>query len=625
MASLNLVGILNLILITQTSLCQTTIDIEHIPKNQKEILAATKVLTNEFFNTFGGKRVNLVLITAPDRKYIHNDFLSSIIKISVKNQVIQLGDIRNSFDKAHRCSIVLIDNILEFRDARKLINAESFHSQGFHCFILLEGTLKNVHEILNYFWALQVYNVYFLGYFNGIAVVSFEPYEDPQTCGDTTPKIISRFESGRFTKKFISTKRFENLNKCPVKVTTYTASTATFKETLENGTFVHKGYVATLLRLFAEKLNLTVELQFLDGPGMWGALYANGTATHAFAELMHGYADIIIGSYALREERVKFFDYSVYLTSSVEIVATKASELTAVEKLLFPFQPLVWIYLLLTLVFGCCVIFIINWKFKDLKSFLYGRGVQTPITNMYLTILGIPQPILPGRNFSRYNLTMFVILCFVLRSAYQGGLFQFLQTDQYHKVPQTIQGLIEQNYTYVTTQLWFKLLGDVKKQLLTSTSFVTQDKGYDFDYCLNFKKKSFMRVLREDLLSYSLKNDNFPYIVVNEKLHLENLVMYFKKKYALKNVIDEKIKQIQAAGLLNYWIKEYDRTHRWKHKKKVPRVISFKHIRGAFHILLIGNFVAFLAFLIEIPAKMCKWSAVKYGSMGLFYKCKQYL
>jgi hypothetical protein len=54
---------------------------------------------------------------------------------------------------------------------------------------------------------------------------------------------------------------------------------------------------------------------------------------------------------------------------------------------------------------------------------------------------------LPGRNFARYILMVYVLFCLILRSAYLGKQFEFMFKDIRPKDVETIEELIEKNFT----------------------------------------------------------------------------------------------------------------------------------------------------------------------------------
>lgn len=61
---------------------------------------------------------------------------------------------------------------------------------------------------------------------------------------------------------------------------------------------------------------------------------------------------------------------------------------------------------------------------------------------------GGSQIILPGRNFARFFLVMFLFFSLVMRTAYQAKMYVMMQTDMRHPDLQTIEEMIQQNFTY---------------------------------------------------------------------------------------------------------------------------------------------------------------------------------
>jgi hypothetical protein len=56
--------------------------------------------------------------------------------------------------------------------------------------------------------------------------------------------------------------------------------------------------------------------------------------------------------------------------------------------------------------------------------------------------------ILPGRNFARFNLMMFILFCLVIRTAYQGVQFTMMVKEMRPKDLQTIDELNAHNFIF---------------------------------------------------------------------------------------------------------------------------------------------------------------------------------
>lgn len=102
------------------------------------------------------------------------------------------------------------------------------------------------------------------------------------------------------------------------------------------------------------------------------------------------------------------------------------------------------------------------------------------------------------------------------------------------------------------------------------------------------------------------KEDRF--IICKEPLLTIPAVFHVKKNFYLVEEINESIKQMQAAGLIEYWISRYfDKGLVSADKKrKDPKVLSFNDLLGCFQILIIGYFASFIALLFELLIKYNK-------------------
>lgn len=136
--------------------------------------------------------------------------------------------------------------------------------------------------------------------------------------------------------------------------------------------------------------------------------------------------------------------------------------LTDFEKMILPFDDDTWICIFVTFVIALVVIQIINRCSTTVQNFMYGRLVKTPTLNVISTFLAGYQTQLPGTNFARFNTMLYIIWCLIFRTCYQSKMFEFLQVDLRHSMPQTFKELSEINLTVVADKLSCSLLDQLK-------------------------------------------------------------------------------------------------------------------------------------------------------------------
>ena len=174
-----------------------------ISQNNKNLVEAFQAIRNDFVKNFKSKGFNLVLIKNPKNNEIYEAVKLEIIKNAFKSESVKICYIDYTYYGHNRNSAILVDNIGDYRTAAPHIDVKKFQYAAFHTVILLDGNLEDVHEIFSNFWSKSIFNVMILINYNGTLLLGTEPFENPQKCGDTTPKIINRFENGNFIEELM--------------------------------------------------------------------------------------------------------------------------------------------------------------------------------------------------------------------------------------------------------------------------------------------------------------------------------------------------------------------------------------------------------------------------------------
>ena len=193
-------------------------------------------------------------------------------------------------------------------------------------------------------------------------------------------------------------------------------------------------------------MNFTIDYTFI---GPEGYLSVNGSAEGPLKCLLNGEADLSISAWWLKPYRMKFFDASIpYLSDNAIFVIPPGRMLTAFEKLVYPLSTIVWISILIVSLLGCLVIFFINRRSLTIRNFVFGRNIRHPYMNMLIATIGGAQKVLPGRNFSRFLLMMYLMYSLVLRAAYQGSYYELLRSDKKVGEVQSIDEMIEKDFEF---------------------------------------------------------------------------------------------------------------------------------------------------------------------------------
>ncbi|CAG9806528.1 unnamed protein product [Chironomus riparius] len=138
---------------------------------------------------------------------------------------------------------------------------------------------------------------------------------------------------------------------------------------------------------------------------------------------------------------------TVFLGESVTFLLTEPEAYSSYEKLVLPFDTLTWIFSIAVFLGAFVCIFIINLISPTMQNLFYGEHVTSPALNVIGIYFGSSQISLPFRNFPRIILVTFIMFCLVLRTAYQGVLFEMVAGDIRKPLPKTVDDLYKMNYT----------------------------------------------------------------------------------------------------------------------------------------------------------------------------------
>lgn len=141
--------------------------------------------------------------------------------------------------------------------------------------------------------------------------------------------------------------------------------------------------------------------------------------------------NLSIGSIIMSNENSdKFSMSSPYYYGALIYAIPHGKPYSSFDKLFFPFEPAIWIWISMLLLLASIVIVRLKTAPRKVRDFVVGKGNNGPFCNLIAISLGMSMTVLPYRNFARTILTILLLATFILRNAYQGALFNFLKTQK---------------------------------------------------------------------------------------------------------------------------------------------------------------------------------------------------
>lgn len=326
-------------------------------------------------------------------------------------------------------------------------------------------------------------------------------------------------------------------------------------------------------------------------------------------KLIDNEVDVAIGGTSLQYVRTLFLSEShPYTSTPLVVMMSSGEEYGDFEKFARPFSIKVW--LAIWIVFAICAVitvFAIN-SSKNVYDFVIDSDIKAPFLNIFAVKFGIPQSKLPKRTFARYTLIVFTIYCLVLRSVYQGGIFNSLKSHDRKPDVTSIDEMIEQKFLFY---IYETLAPRVKDFKFFQRSEIFPNAEIDI-----YRRKTLNPSTKVALLNYldqvlyvnMVNYKNFTYHVCKERFSTNQFVFYFRKNHFMVDEINEKIDLMLMGGIIDQIISRFAdiRFLNEKIESKQPSKLTIQHFMGAFRILWMCNAIGIAVFIVEIFTKIKK-------------------
>lgn len=206
------------------------------------------------------------------------------------------------------------------------------------------------------------------------------------------------------------------------------------------------GIDGSLINNLADILNFKLIVKKVSGKGF---ILENGTITGAFGLINNEQANFTMGEHGFSAMRIKHFSPSIpYFYTQIVFALAKNQPYSSIQQLSFPFDQKIWFCIIASISLGIIAIGLLNYATnKNCQRFVYGKNTGVPILNLFAIILAVSIQAMPKRNFARTLFCLWLFGCFVLQNSYQGALFKFMQNPKSKPPPQTIDDLLNENYT----------------------------------------------------------------------------------------------------------------------------------------------------------------------------------
>lgn len=314
-----------------------------------------------------------------------------------------------------------------------------------HLIVVRRFSPEDLNELAYQCWKNLLVNVSFLTNDDvdseSVSLQTFAPFNEAN-CNDTMLRTINVFNGTTRTwhsRNFFPTK-LTNLHGCTLRIALHkNAVPFIMREEIINGEGVLKGRAFQIVKALSRSLNFSIEVIYNSS--------INGYET-CLKRVTNNEAEMFIGNVILDRVRVKLMDFTFPIFfEHVKFVIPPGMTYTQAENLARVFDSITWILILIMfLLVGGAVIFI-GFQTRKVKMYAFGAHYSNAFMDYLATILGVGVSTPPNAHLPRFIIVKFVFLCFVMRSIYQGSLYDFLQSGARTQPVQSMDEMVSKEFT----------------------------------------------------------------------------------------------------------------------------------------------------------------------------------
>lgn len=254
-----------------------------------------------------------------------------------------------------------------------------------------------------------------------------------------------------------------------------------------------------------------------------------------------------------------------YDTTSLVFMIPQGCELSFLDKIVLPFDRHVWFFLVAFIILSTLIIVIIKKIAQNpLQNIIMGRRTRTPIWNLLNLILNgaIDGSQMPRTNFARFALLKILTFSLVLRSAYTGSLYGFVERDIRVEPITKISDIFDKNFSFYVSSRSGKGSGYLVEFDYLKIELNSTEKIFSV-WSQLLTNPNFKGVFSLDLDIVLYRNARFikagktPMNYLNENIMTNPRIMAFPRNSQMASKVSQFILRFQENGLILHWKNQY--------------------------------------------------------------------
>lgn len=316
-----------------------------------------------------------------------------------------------------------------------------------HLIVVRQFGPKDLDELAYQCWKHLLLNVSFLtndhADSESVSLQTFTPFNEAN-CNDTMLRTINVFDGKTRTwhsRNFFPTK-LTNLHGCTHRIAMHESAIPFIMwQEIINGEHVLKGRAFQIVKALSRSLNFSIDV-----------IYNSSVLGYdtCLERVRNDEAEMFIGNVLIDRTNVALMDFTfpIYF-EHLKFIIPPGRTYTAAQNLARVFDSMTWTFILIVLLPVGVMVISISFQTKKVKMYAFGAGYSNAFMDYLATILGVGVSTSPNAHRPQLIIVKFVFLCFIVRSIYQGSLFNLLQSGaRTRPIQSTVNGRNDQQGIY---------------------------------------------------------------------------------------------------------------------------------------------------------------------------------
>lgn len=344
-----------------------------------------------------------------------------------------------------------------------------------------------------------------------------------------------------------------------------------------------------------------------------------------------------LGSFVQNAERQKIWDTTFpHMYGDLKMLTPAGVPYSSFRKIQMPFTAAVWMWILVAVAVASL-----------LTVHRINRSRLTSWFDVINILLGGPIERVPPHNALKIALAIWMLSTLILRNAYQGAMFNFLQAQIHDDQVDTVEKVVLFNYTVYALPLVFGILNfsapSLRSQLsislclniycalqlilagehISRDHFRLQLYDEDIQHFRNLRDVAFHGIYTVSHIKanyYNMlhrNNSEARVTVTKQRLAMLPIVLYLRKHSCLTAPIDVYLQRILRSGLMEHWMNMYrDFEYTRFRMARTPQILTMAQIQGIFYICAGLYALALLVLAWEIAFAKFQFFAPCHRLMG---------